>query len=115
MPQEIEVWYVLPALRKAIAKELKEQGLSQTKIASLLNVTKAAISQYFKNSRASNIDLTPIHKEIVDASTRIKNNSNTVKELNQLLDLVRRTKLICEIHRGCSTRVEKNCGACFNE
>ena len=48
-PQEIEVWYILPAIRKELVVVLKESGLTQRKIAGMLKVTEAAISQYSKH------------------------------------------------------------------
>ena len=51
-PQEIEVWYVLPAIRKELVVTLKEKNLTQKKIAEFLNITEAAVSQYIKQKRA---------------------------------------------------------------
>ena len=45
LPQEIEVWYLIPAIRAELAKELLKEGINQTKIASILNITNAAVSQ----------------------------------------------------------------------
>ena len=36
-PQEIEVWYVLPAIRKQLALELIKQGLTQSQVSKLLD------------------------------------------------------------------------------
>lgn len=115
MPQEIEVWYVLPALRKAIALELKTQGLTQTKVASLLHVTKAAITQYLKNNRAQNIELTPIESDIKAAALRLKNGESHVSVLNTLLARVRETKLICAVHKAQGSEDLNNCEACFTK
>ena len=46
-PQEVEVLYILPAIRRELAKEMKKQGLEQKKIAGLLFVTEAAVSQEY--------------------------------------------------------------------
>jgi predicted transcriptional regulator len=60
MPQEVEVWYVLPAIRREIAKVMKtkevprigEDGkvhqhrITQKEIAKMLGVTEPAITQY---------------------------------------------------------------------
>ena len=56
-PQEIEVWYVLPEIRKQLALALKKQGLSQKQIAEKLGVSAATITHYMKNKRAGNFDL----------------------------------------------------------
>ena len=54
-PQEIEVWHIIPAIRKELVVALKEKGNSQKKIADLLNLSEAAVSQYLKLKRAREI------------------------------------------------------------
>ena len=49
--QEIEVWYVIPAIRKEIAKGLVKKGLKQRAVARKLEITDAAVSQYFNSKR----------------------------------------------------------------
>ena len=60
MPQEVEVWYVLPAIRRELSKvmktkvvqradvdgEVKEHKITQKEIARMLGVTEPAITQY---------------------------------------------------------------------
>ncbi|MHA1943358.1 MAG: transcriptional regulator [Candidatus Thorarchaeota archaeon] len=60
MPQEVEVWYVLPAIRRELAKvmktkvvqradedgDLKDHKITQKEIARMLGVTEPAITQY---------------------------------------------------------------------
>ncbi|MFW9793944.1 MAG: transcriptional regulator [Candidatus Thorarchaeota archaeon] len=60
MPQEVEVWYVLPAIRRELAKvmktkvvqranedgEMKDHKVTQKEIARMLGVTEPAITQY---------------------------------------------------------------------
>ncbi len=51
-PCEIVVWYVLPTIRRELAKELVDiYGLKQSTVAKMFGVTDAAISQYLKNKR----------------------------------------------------------------
>lgn len=84
MPQEVEVWYVLPAIRRELAKIMKtkmvtrvnDQGekvdhkITQKEIARMLGVTEPAITQYLlkKKGRRSRGDQVvipgPILKEI---------------------------------------------------
>ncbi len=113
-PQEVEVWYVLPTLRKEIAKAMKELGLDQKTIAKHLGVTEAAISQYFSKKRGFDVKL---EKETVDmirksAENIIKNNSNIVKETQVLLKSMWQNQEICKIHHEAED-VPKNCGVCF--
>ena len=72
MPQEVEVWYVLPAIRRELAKVMKtkvvprknEDGatvdhkITQKEIARMLGVTEPAITQYLlkKKGRRSRGD-----------------------------------------------------------
>jgi predicted transcriptional regulator len=84
MPQEVEVWYVLPAIRRELAKVMKtkvvhrknEDGdmvdhkITQKEIARMLGVTEPAITQYLlkkrgRRSRGDQVDIPgPILKEI---------------------------------------------------
>ena len=51
MPQEIEVWYIIPAVRRELAKSMVKIGLKQKQIAVTLGITEAAVSQYLKLDR----------------------------------------------------------------
>ncbi|MCK4884136.1 MAG: helix-turn-helix domain-containing protein, partial [Candidatus Diapherotrites archaeon] len=90
MPQEIEVWYILPAIKRGIAIELVSKGLKQKDIAKLLKVTEASISNYIKSKRAATIELNKIvDSEIKKSAEKLlsakEDNSNKilVKELQR--------------------------------
>ena len=65
MPQEVEVWYVLPAIRRELARIMKtktvqrvgadgkkkEHRITQKEIAQMLGVTEPAITQYLLKDR----------------------------------------------------------------
>ena len=55
-PQEIEVWYVLPAIRKEMAKVMADKGLKQVEIAEILGLTKSAVNHYLKQKRAKDVN-----------------------------------------------------------
>ena len=58
LPQEIEVWYIIPAIRRDMSKILvDEHKLSYERTAEFLEITKAAVSQYINNKRAAKIRL----------------------------------------------------------
>ena len=68
LPQEIEVLFILPALRRELSKELiKTYGITYEKTGKLLGITKAAVSQYISHKRAAKIRLHP------KALERVKN------------------------------------------
>jgi len=58
IPCELVVWYVLPAIRKDLARKLVDSyGMSQTEVAKRFGVTGAAISQYLKRKRGQNLPI----------------------------------------------------------
>jgi len=112
MPQEIEVRYVLPALRKELALALSKD-LKQKEIANILNITPAAVSQYLKDKRGQtklNID-----KEIEKSKNKIiKNRFVAQTELLRLIKIIKKTHAICDIHRANDCIPEK-CNICFEK
>ena len=126
-PQEVELWYVIPLIRKELAKALKSLGLKQRQIAVMLNLTESAVSQYIQNKRACDIDLTAQLKTEIIASankiaaqfstsnktTKLGDNQIAFKEINRLCELVRANKFICKIHRSKNTKLDK-CSLCYD-
>ncbi len=114
-PQEIEVWYVLPVIRKELAKSLLKFGLTQKQIAQKMNLTEAAVSQYIKEKRATLIKLdSKIIKEIEKSAKRIaKNNSSIIKEIQLINSLIWKDKTICKIHLKYDKSIKNKCNLCF--
>jgi hypothetical protein len=100
-PQEIEVWYVLPAIRSEFAKALVEQGLAQKDIASILGVTEAAISQYKKDKRAKDVEFNLFVKRMVkDAAKRVSAQPQRIfGEIMAINDYLKKSGVFCQIHR----------------
>ena len=70
LPQEIEVQYIIPALRRELVKELKALKLSQKQIADELELTEAGVSQYLSGKRGSDVKFDKsMQKEIKIAET----------------------------------------------
>jgi len=119
LPQEIELWYVIPAIRKALVFELKRQGLKQKEIASLLGLTASAISQYVKDKRASfccDAFKAPVVASEVHASAakiiNTKDPDTATKEVNRICRFIRDNKIICDIHRKHNPKAE-TCKVCY--
>jgi len=71
LPQEIEVWYVIPALRRELAKALTlKHKLSQKEAAELLGISEAAVSQYIKEKRAKQIKFTRQDKKEIEKTAK---------------------------------------------
>lgn len=112
-PQEIEVWYAIPAIRREIAKEMKKKGLEQKEIAKLLGITEAAVSYYFGNKRGGEIKFsTKLRKEVEKSVDNILKNNNLIfKEVQRILNLPEIREQLCNIHHKCKG-VCNDCSLC---
>ena len=113
-PQEIEVFYVLPAFRRELSFAMKSFGKSQKDIAKLLGVTESAVSQYLSSKRASFLKFDDrIKKFIHKSASRIKCEISLMRETQRLLAFARSERLVCKVHKslGCPS----NCSACFGD
>ncbi|MFC1801276.1 transcriptional regulator [Nanoarchaeota archaeon] len=99
-PQEIEVWYILPAIRKYMALELIKSGLNQSQVSKLLDCSRASINQYTKQQRGQEILNSKIKQEIKKSSSLIINNkSNVFQEIMRVNQIVKNTGLLCQLHK----------------
>jgi len=114
-PQEIEVWYILPVIRKELAKELLNHNLSQKEIAIKLGLTEAAVSQYINKKRAALINLDKKIKEAIQKSAEriINTNTNIIKEIESINSLIWKDKTICKIHSQYDKTIKNTCNLCF--
>ncbi len=93
IPCELVVWYLLPTIRKEVARELvSAHGYSQADVARTFGVTDAAVSQYLKNKRGDNKVVTesPEYSEVLSA---IKN--STARIANDGADFADEVCCIC--------------------
>ena len=117
-PQELEAYYVLPALRRTMAEVMKnELGVQQYKIAEILGVTEAAISQYINKSRAQQIIFgEKMLGEIRESARRLTMDNIDedlfMFEMQKLLNFCRETGSLCKIHRE-KAEPPSDCDICF--
>jgi len=98
-PQEIEVYYIIPTLRRYIAVLLKEQGMKQKDAAEILGINTATISQYVSMKRGHKITFsTSVFEEIKKSTVRIKDQLSYIQETQKLLHYIKSSKALCEIH-----------------
>ena len=144
MPQEVEVWYVLPAVRRELAKVMKtkivdrvgEDGrlrkhkITQKEIARMLGVTEPAITQYLlkkgKRSRGDQVQLPdrvlPQIEKSADEIIRVFESSASepevyeamTREINRIIRHLRDEGIMCDIHKQFSVHVGDSCDACKN-
>ena len=116
MPQEVEVWYVLPAIRRELAKVMKtklvsradedgkiaEHKITQKEIARMLGVTEPAITQYLlkkkgQRSRGDQVVLPRAILKEIDKSADIMISEYEKARLNEEEDIFE--KMTSEINR----------------
>jgi len=116
-PQEIEVFYIIPALRRELTLALKAQGHDQKKIAQWLGVTEAAVSNYVRNKRAKDIAFSAaVVKRIKEAALRVTDHATLFEETQHLLKLTKQSGAVCAACRTYADRdVPDNCRSCFDE
>jgi len=116
MPQEIEVWYLIPALRRELAIIfIKDYGLNQKKAAEILGITDAAISQYVSLKRGNEIKFSMEEMDVIKktAGEIIGKNDDVMKKIYQLSVSLRKSKTICGIHLSHDKSLGKDCDICF--
>jgi uncharacterized protein len=116
-PQEIEVWYVIPAVRRELAKRLVSSGLSQRQVARKLDVTEAAISQYLSNKRGISYDYPPkLQEAMAKACEQIVSSKDPLtvrREIVRICALMKKEKIICDLHKKHGFNKE-GCTVCFD-
>ena len=125
-PLELEYWFILPALRRAVAQTLKNNGLKQKEVAKILGITEAGVSQYLKGSRGvlktkeDQVILFPkwVDDEVTKSCSIIledtTDHSVFLKEMNRLLSCIRNRPedFLCMLHNEYGI-VDDDCDVCI--
>ena len=112
LPQEIEVWYIIPAVRKELAKQLtKKYDLSYEKAGNILGISKAAISQYLSNKRANKVKLNIGTKKEITKSAKIlsENPRLALGEMQRILRYMKDNKCSCDVCKKYNKEVLGYC------
>ncbi|MEX0933090.1 MAG: hypothetical protein WDZ77_03270 [Candidatus Pacearchaeota archaeon] len=116
MPQEVEVWYLIPAIRREFSNIFtKDYNLNQKETAKILGITESAVSQYLKSSRGSkaNFSIEDKNKIKISAEKVINGKKDFMKVLYNLCLDLRKSRTICTIHKNQDKSVPKDCDICF--
>ena len=113
MPQEIEVWHVLPAIRRELASSLiKDCGYTQKQAARTLEITEAAISQYLSHKRAAKVSFDKrVLKEIKLSAKSVAAGTPVIGEMQRLTDLPAVRELVCAMHKK-EDHLPADCALC---
>ena len=119
MPQEIAVRYILPAIRRELAKTLIEKHkLSQKETAKLLGITEAAVSQYIHSKRAKEAVFSQnVVDEIKNSADKIlkdRTKQRVMAETYRISNLTTVKQVLCDLHRQQSKELS-SCNICFDE
>jgi len=120
MPQEIEVRYILPAIRRELARIFIEvYKLRQKDAAKILGLTEAAVSQYQHSKRAKEVVFSDkVIDEIKTSAGKMLadrlNKQRVIAEVYRISNLTNVKHILCDIHRSQSKKLE-NCNVCFDE
>lgn len=114
-PQEVEVHYILPAIRRELTLAMKAQGVDQKHIAKLLNVTEPAISQYVKRKRGADIEFPEkVMAVIRESAAHINNEQTLIMETQKLLRVINQEGITCKVHMKVAG-LPKTCNVCYGE
>ena len=116
MPQELEVWYVLPAIRRELTKILvNEHHLSQKDAASAIGITEPAVSHYLKSKRGKDIKFDDKNHAFIkiSADKLVNHKSCTIKEIQKICNHFRKTGCLCKLHKQANEALPGNCEVCM--
>lgn len=116
LPQEIEVWYIIPAIRREFAEVMVKMGLSQREVADRLGITKPAVSQYINSKRGNDLKFNKTIKDAIKRSVNkiLKDDKpcTVIREMQELCKLIRKNMCLCEVSKNRAD-APKNCKECF--
>lgn len=115
LPQEIQVWYVLPVIRRELSKILvKEKGLTQKDTAKTLSLTEGAVSQYLSSKRGNAVQFneTVMEELRISADIILKNKTKILQEMIRLLNLKEVWKVVCHYHKKNDQLASDECNIC---
>lgn len=114
-PQEIEVFYILPAIRRELTIAMKDLGFTQKRIAKLLGVTEPAISQYLSKKRAVNINFSKeMQEKIKESAQKIEDHFSLIEQTQALMRIAHNEKTKCGICYDLTGK-PKECNICYQK
>lgn len=111
LPQEIEVWYVIPSIRKEISKILlKDYKMKYDEIAKLIGVTKSAVSQYLSGKRGE-INLNKEVKNKIKKITKelVEGKKKFIEVVAEVINFMKKKKYFCDVCKKYNKEIIKVC------
>jgi predicted transcriptional regulator len=115
-PCQVAHWYLIPAITAELSKRLAKMGMKQSAIAKVLGLTPAAVSNYLKSKRGSELKLSEKVKKRVDSLAKdihgkSVSHEGIVLEVCDICAVARRTGGVCHMHSRVGG-ARKGCGIC---
>lgn len=117
-PCEMVVWYVIPAVRSELAKELLKLGMKQKEISELLDITQPAVSQYISDKRGHGVkfneEIQALVKEFAeDLYEKRATEKDIIPRTCQICKMVKAEDIMCQLHKE-KDNIPFNCSACLS-
>lgn len=117
-PCEMVVWYVIPAIRSELAKQLLGLGMKQKKISELMDITQPAVSQYITDKRGNELELSDNIKELIkefaeDLYTEKATKFDIIPRTCSICHQIKAEDVMCQLHHE-KGNVPSECHACLN-
>ncbi|MEK6823666.1 MAG: hypothetical protein AABY06_01400 [Nanoarchaeota archaeon] len=114
LPQELEIWYLIPALRRELTKIfISEFKVNQKQISKILGITESAVSQYLSSKRGNELKFSQKEiKEIKKTAQKMIKSKKANEEFYKLCIKLRGAKSLCNLHRKHDKSISRNCDLC---
>jgi predicted transcriptional regulator len=120
LPSEIEARWLLPVLRALIVRRLlNEYHMTQEKVARLLGITQASVSNYVRAVRARGLKpevvslLSKYADDVADLAYRTQDAQRVAKAIQEALNRIRKDRVLCEVHLLLEPGLDvENCELC---
>lgn len=119
---ELAYRYVVPSVRNALVRELVKRGASRNSVASLLNMSRSAVSRYMNDERGVFIevarfkDVLNMVEKLADEIIREQSDEYIVQEkVSMIAAYFLSRKYFCMSHRRINPRINiVKCKVCKN-
>ena len=114
LPQELEVFYVIPAIRRELAKALAVKGVKQKRMAEIFGVSEACVSNYFKAKRGQEVTFsTELTKLINESASNLAiGKSCFINVIQQVCRSFKKSEALCDLHHKLD-KITCNCKGCL--
>jgi len=99
---DIEYLYIVPAIRRFVAEQLLNKGLSQKEIAKKMGFTPAAVNQYLKKKRAAKVKFSKDEENIIRSqiNSLLEERAGMESLIRKVVKEFESKGIVCRIHKS---------------